>query len=425
SKGAPEVVLSKCNRVLVGNGIVKLNDKLKKKILKKNEEFASKAYRILALAYKEGKLEEKDLIFIGLVLLSDPPRKEVKDAVKECYSAGIRVIMITGDNEITAMAVAKEVGIKTEGFVKGEDLDRMSDDEISNLLDRGINIFARTNPFHKLRLLEILKKKGYVVAMTGDGVNDALALKKADVGISMGIKGTEVAKEASDIVLLDDNFATIKDAIKEGRRIYDNMKKFILFLFSCNIAEVFVIISSLLFLPYVLLYPIQILWINLVTDGPPAIALSFDPAEPNIMKRKPRKKGEGIIDRRMIFKIFVMGISMGISMILIPFLIHNYSIEEIRTVVFSSFVFFEMILIAAIRYSENMIGLKYWLENKLLILSLIGVIVLQILLIYSPLNVYFRVVGLPLKDLEVLFALSLFCFSISAIGIKLVDKFLK
>ncbi|MEM0333162.1 MAG: cation-transporting P-type ATPase [Candidatus Aenigmatarchaeota archaeon] len=425
SKGAPEIVVSKCNRIIANNSIIELNEDLKNKILDKNKEFASQAYRVLALAYKEGKLEEKDLIFVGLVLISDPPRKEVKDAVKECYSAGIRIIMITGDNEITSLAVAKEVGIKTEGFVKGEDLDRMSDDEISNLLDRGINIFARTNPFHKLRLLEILKKKGYVVAMTGDGVNDALALKKADVGISMGIKGTEVAKEASDIVLLDDNFATIRDAIKEGRRIYDNMKKFILFLFGTCIAEVFVVLSSLLFLPYVLLYPIQILWINLVTDGPPALALYLDPAEPNIMKRNPRNKKEGIIDRRMIFKIFILGTSMGISMILIPFLLHSYSIEEIRTVVFSSFVFFEMILIAAIRYSENMIGLKYWLENKLLILALIGVIILQILLIYSPLNTYLKAVSLPLKDLEIIFVLSLLCFSISAIGMRLINQFLK
>lgn len=425
SKGAPEVILSKCAKVLIGEKIIELNDELKKRIMEKNNEFASQAFRVLALAYREGgELEERDLVFIGLVLLSDPPRKEVKEAIEECYSAGIRVIMITGDNEITAMAVAKEIGLKTEGFLKGEDLDRMSDEEISEALEKGINIFARTNPFHKLRILELLKKKEYIVAMTGDGVNDALALKKADVGIAMGIKGTEVAREASDIVLLDDNFATIRNAIREGRKIYDNMRKFIIFLFGCNIAEVFVILSSLLFLPFILLYPIQILWINLVTDGPPALALSFDPEEPNIMKRKPRKKGEGLVNKKIIGKILVLGFSLGLS-IFISGILSNSNLDKMRTVVFTSFVIFEMIAIASIRYSEKMFGIKYWLDNKLLLISLAGVITLQFFLIYSPFGSYFKSIPLSLQDLDILVFTGGLCFVLSVIGMKAIERLFK
>ncbi|MBU5678601.1 MAG: calcium-translocating P-type ATPase, PMCA-type [Candidatus Aenigmatarchaeota archaeon] len=423
SKGAPEVILSKCSKALLGEAIVDLDEELKRKILEKNEEFASKTYRVLALAYKEQELEEKDLIFVALVLLTDPPRKEVKEAIEECYSAGIRVIMITGDNEATALAVAREIGLITNGAIRGNELEKMDEKDIIENLEKGVNVFARTNPFHKLKILDALKKKGYSVAMTGDGVNDALALKKADVGIAMGIKGTEVAKEASDIILLDDNFASIRNAIKEGRRIYDNMKKFIIYLFSCNIAEVFVVLLSLLFLPFILLYPIQILWINLVTDGLPALALSFEPAEPEIMKRRPRKKSEGFLDNKTITNIFSLGIVLGFAILLAGSL--SKGEEEIRTIVFSGFVFFEIIRIITIKINDKTIGLKYWLENKLLLASIIFSIFLQFLILYSPFNVYFYSIPLTLKEFGILFFVGIFSIIMSISVSKVIDKIYK
>ncbi|MEM5835036.1 MAG: calcium-translocating P-type ATPase, PMCA-type [Candidatus Aenigmatarchaeota archaeon] len=424
SKGAPEVILSKCSKALVGEAIVDLDEELKRKILEKNEEFASKTYRVLALAYKEEDLEEKDLIFVALVLLTDPPRKEVKEAIEECYSAGIRVIMITGDNEATALAVAREVGLETNGAIRGEELEKMSEKDIIENLEKGVNVFARTNPFHKLKILDALKKKGYAVAMTGDGVNDALALKKADVGIAMGIKGTEVAKEASDIILLDDNFASIRNAIKEGRRIYDNMKKFIIYLFSCNIAEVFVVLLSLLFLPFILLYPIQILWINLVTDGLPALALSFEPAEPEIMKRRPREKNEGLLDKKTIIKILILGIVLSFSVLLSGGLIIGDE-SRIRTIVFSSFVFYEIIRIIVIKIDDNTISWKYWKENKFLTISIILAVLVQLFIIYAPIGTYFHVVPISIHDFGALVIPGILSLVLGIFGMKIVDRVVK
>ena len=241
--------------------------------------------------------------------MSDPPRPEVKKAISECYTAGIRVIMITGDHALTAQAIAKEIGLESKGAISGEEIDEMNENQIKKKLKKGVNIFARTSPEHKLRLLEILQEDNEV-AMTGDGVNDSLALKKADVGIAMGVKGTEVAREASDMILMDDNFATIVNAIKEGRRIFDNIRKFVNYLFTCNIAEVGVLFIATLFLALKepILLPVQILWINLLTDGMPALALGVDPAAPGIMKRKPRKTGEPIINRRLVTIITTIGI---------------------------------------------------------------------------------------------------------------------
>ncbi|HDI02792.1 MAG TPA: calcium-translocating P-type ATPase, PMCA-type, partial [Candidatus Aenigmarchaeota archaeon] len=346
SKGAPEVLLEKCSSY-VGGG--KLTRAVKQKILEKNKEFASKGYRILALAYKEyEKPLEKNLVFIGLVILSDPPRPEVKEAVKECRKAGIRVIMITGDNPMTARAVANEVGIQSAGIVTGDELDRMSAKELKNALEKGVNIFARTSPFHKLKILEILGKE-HVVAMTGDGVNDSLALKKADVGIAMGIKGSEVAKEASDIILLDDNFASIRNAVKGGRRIFDNIRKFVNYLLTCNLAEVLVVLFATLYFPFIVLYPIQILWINLVTDGLPALALAVDPARPDIMRRKPRKREEGIIDKKLATIIGAIGAEKAAIILMTFFATLPLGVERARSVLFTSFIIYELMRIGVIR----------------------------------------------------------------------------
>jgi Ca2+-transporting ATPase len=238
--------------------------------------------------------------------------------------------------------------------------------EIDKILAGNNNIFARTSPFHKLKILTSLKNQGQVVAMTGDGVNDALALKKSDVGVAMGIKGTEVSKEASDIILLDDNFATIRNSILEGRRIFDNIRKFVNYLLTCNLAEVIVILVATLSLPFVALYPVQILWINLITDGLVALALSIDPAKPNIMKRKPRNKNEGIIDKKLGILILTNGILMSIVLLVMFFNVISLGEEIARTMLFTGFILFEFIRLGLIKYNEDLKSIKDWFLNKFL-----------------------------------------------------------
>ncbi len=426
SKGAPEEIIKKSSRILIKGRKRVLTKQIKQKLLEKNGEFASQGFRILALAIKEYKKPfEKDLIFLGFVILSDPPRPEVKKAIKDCYSAGIRVIMITGDNPETAKAVAKEIGLTSEGVVTGNQIDKMSNEELLNVLNRGVNIFARTSPFHKLRILELLQKKGHVVAMTGDGVNDALAVKKADVGISMGIKGTEVTKEASDIVLLDDNFASIRNAIKGGRRIFDNIRKFVDYLLTCNIAEVLTVLLSTIFFPFITLYPIQILWINLVTDGLPAIALSVDPPRPDVMKRKPRKKTEGIMNKRLAVLIGTIGTYKSIIILSTFLLTMPFGRDIARTTMFTGFVLYEFVRIAVIRYNEKTFSLKNWLSNKVLILSLISSLILQIILIYSPLNTFFKVVPIGLYQWVILIFGTLVGFVLGILIAWGLDKLIK
>ena len=426
SKGAPEVILSKCNRVFLGRKPMKLTESIKQEILEKTKDYAKKGFRVLALAYKEyEKPLEKNLVFIGLVILADPPRPEVKKAIEECYTAGIRVIMITGDIPETAKAIADEVGLKTEGVLTGDDIDKMDDNELKFALSRGVNVFARTNPFHKLRILEILQKDGYVVAMTGDGVNDSLALKKADVGISMGKRGSEVAKEASDIVLLDDNFATIRNAIKEGRRIFDNIRKFVNYLFTCNVAEILVMFIGTLIYPFILLYPIQILWINLITDGLPALALAVDPARPDIMKRPPRKKNEGIINKKLAALIGAIGIEKSIMILAIFALALPIGIDEARTALFTAFIMFELVRIVSIRYSENLKSIKDWLRNKALLFSLILSILLQMGIIYSPLAKYFKIVPIGIDEWMVIISGTVVGFILSIVTTYLINKHIK
>ena len=375
-----------------------MDKRLRAELLKQNEKFASRAYRVLALAFKEYKKPlEKDLIFLGLVLLADPPRKEVKCAIKDCHSAGIRVIMITGDNPLTAKAIAEQVGIKSNGVLTGSDLDRLSDEELAETLSHGVNIFARTSPFHKLRLLELLKREGKSVAMTGDGINDALALKRADVGIAMGVKGTEVAKEASDMILLDDNFATIRNAVKEGRRIFDNIQKFVSYLFVCNLAEVLVVFFGLLCFTFKepLLFPVQILWINLLTDGLPAIALGLDPARPDILKRRPRRKEEGVIDKRLSLLIPAIGLKKSLLILLIFYLIlETLGLKKARTALFTMFIIYEFIRVAVIRFQEKL----SFCSNKFLIGALLLTLAAQLAVIYTPLRTAFHVTWLGVYE---------------------------
>jgi Ca2+-transporting ATPase len=308
SKGAPEIILSSCSHIYRNGQEAKLNDDDKNNILSVSHEMAGDALRVLGVAYKRlpdtantTETTEQDMVFVGLAGMIDPPREEVKEAVKLCDQAGIKSVMITGDHKLTAVAIAKELGILKEGVAfTGAEIDNLSDEEFEALAEK-IEVYARVSPAHKLRVVEALAKKGHVVAMTGDGVNDAPALKKADIGVAMGITGTDVTKEAADMILTDDNFASIVAAVEEGRGIFGNIKKYLVYLLSCNFGEILLMASVILFGPLmglpagtIPLIAIQLLYVNLATDGLPAIALSVDPPELDVMKRKPRPRNQTI-----------------------------------------------------------------------------------------------------------------------------------
>jgi Ca2+-transporting ATPase len=302
--------------------------------------------------------------------------------------------MITGDNALTAKAIADKVGLKSKGVINGEDLDGMDEDQLKKRLDEGVNIFARTTPLHKFNILKVLQRASRV-AMTGDGVNDALALKEADVGIAMNIKGTEVAKEASDMILLDDKFTTIVDSVKEGRKIFDNTRKFVNYLFVCNFAEVAVLFFATLFLTLKepILLPVQLLWINLLTDGMPALALGVDSARKDIMSEPPRRKNEPIINKRLGWLIGAIGLKKTLVLFGTFFLAWSFvGIEEAKTTLFTGFILYEFVRIGSIRYQDKL----GWFSNKWLVFALIGSLLLQLLIVYSPLGSYFGIVPLSL-----------------------------
>ncbi len=425
SKGAPEVLIEKCNRIYEDGKIKRLSAEKKAKILEQNKIFASNALRVLGFAFKEVKKVanvEKDLIWLGLQAMIDPPRPEVKKALKSCRTAGIRVIMLTGDNPLTAKAIADEIGLESKGVVQGSDLEKLSDKEIEEKLNSGVNIFARISPFHKLRILEILSKR-YRVAMTGDGVNDALALKKADVGIAMGIRGTDVAKEASDMILLDDNFATIANAVKEGRRIFDNIRKFINYLFVCNFAEVGVLFLAtiLLTLEEPILLPVHLLWINLLTDGMPALALGIDPARPDIMKKPPRRRDESIINKRLEWLIGTVGVKLMFILFATFFLALPFGMVVARTTLFTGFILYEFVRIGSIRYQEKL----SWFSNKWLLGTLAASVFLQLFIIYSPANKIFHITPLGLREWTILFGGAVVGYVSAIVITKLVMKFIK
>ncbi len=394
SKWAPEVLLDKCSYFLINWEVRKLTEKDRKNILLQNKKFAESALRVLAFAYKVvesyefnqlSKPEtwtvstlEEDLVFVGLQAMIDPPRIEVKDSIQICKNAGIRVVMITGDNIITAKAIAEQLGIDWL-TMNGLELDKISDRNLAKIIDK-IGIFARVSPAHKQRIVTLLKEKWNIVAMTWDGVNDAPALKVADIGLAMWITGTDVSKEASDMILLDDNFATIVNAIYEWRWIYDNIKKFVNYLLSTNFAEVLIIFVSVLLGMPLPLIAIQILMINLVTDGLPALALWIDPVSPDVMHRKPRKLGSKIIDRKMLTSIIYLSILMTIVILFLFFRHYHVDLEQARTWVFVLLVLLEMIRIWKIRSEYN---LKFF-SNKWLIWAVLWSIGFVLLIIYVP-----------------------------------------
>ncbi|MCX8074691.1 MAG: cation-translocating P-type ATPase [Clostridia bacterium] len=321
TKGGLDEVLAKCSNVNIGGNICRLDTSLKSKITKANVTMTSNALRVLAIAYKQiDKTNvniseaESDLIFVGLVGMLDPPRPEVKEAIKKCTLAGIKTIMITGDHKITAVTIAKELGIvkNDTGVITGEEMDKMPEEEFVKKV-KEYSVYARVSPEHKIKIVKALKANNEIVAMTGDGINDAPALKAADIGISMGVIGTDVAKEASDMILANDNFATIVSAVEEGRRILDNITKSIKFLLSCNTGEIFTIFFAMLFGMAKPFLPIHILLINLVTDSLPALALGVDPPDENIMKRKPNKSNKSILTPKVLLHILYQGITISIA----------------------------------------------------------------------------------------------------------------
>jgi P-type Ca2+ transporter type 2C len=401
TKGAPDVIIEKCDKILINGKVQRLNRHKKKELLKQTEIFAQQALRVLGFAYnenfKKNEDSEKDMVFVGLQAMIDPPREEVKDSIKVCQEAGIRVIMITGDHVTTAQAIAKELGIKGEA-ITGQDLEKI--DLKKKIKDT--NIFARVNPKDKLDIVKALKHQSYVVAMTGDGVNDAPALKKADIGISMGITGTDVAKEASDMILTDDNFTSIVSAVEEGRGIFDNIRKFVNYLLSSNLGEITAIFFAFILSPFLFpgaalvlpLTAIQILWVNLVTDGLPAVALSLDPHAKGIMLRKPRPAHESILSKELWMDIIVFGTLIGVGTLILFFLYHNSGAAKAQTVAFTALVVFEIVRIRMIR-SDYKLGM---FSNKWLVAAIFGSFLLQLLVIYTPLSKVFGTVPLELFD---------------------------
>jgi len=356
-KGAPEVILEHSTHILTGGKRENLDRSRKEGLLKVNEEMAGKALRVLGIAYKE--LPEKSvqewndehlenhLTFLGLAGMIDPPREEARDAVRECEDAGIKTVMITGDHRLTAVSVAKEIGmLRRELVLTGEELDAMSDEEFEGNVEK-ISVYARVTAEHKLRIVKALKKNRQIVAMTGDGVNDAPALKQADIGVAMGITGTDITREAADLVLADDNFATIVKAIEGGRTIYDNIRKFTFFLLRCNFDELLIIGTFALLGMELPLTAAMILWINLVTDGPPAIALSMDPPDEDVMKRPPRAPDEGILHGRIasIIATFITQF-LGTGVIFyISYYVMGESLPEARTLAFLQATFQELVIV--------------------------------------------------------------------------------
>lgn len=408
TKGAPDVLLKRCSNCYSGGQIVPIFSK-KDDINEQNNQMAEKALRVIAVAYKDvEKLPEmqdveKDLIFCGLIGMIDPPREGVKEAVRTCRRAGIKTVMITGDHLQTAKAIAKELGILKRGdlAIDGETLERMSQHELEqNIMD--YSVFARVSPEHKVRIVKAFQSTGAVVAMTGDGVNDAPALKNADIGIAMGKGGTDVAKNAADMILLDDNFVTIVEAVKQGRNIYDNIKKAIHFLISTNIGEIVTIFFGLVLGIKSPLLAIQLLWINLVTDSLPAIALGLEKEEENIMSRLPRNPKKNLFADGLWWKIMIEGAMLGMFTLL-AFSIGNrlYSVEVGRTMAFLTLGILELVHSFNIKSEESIFKIGIF-ENKYLVGALVlGVILQVIVVVVSPLAQVFSLV--PLTGIQWLY----------------------
>jgi Ca2+-transporting ATPase len=412
SKGAPEMILDSCTKQLTAEGESPLTAQDREQILDVARNMAGEALRVLAVARRTDthiEAAEQEMTFLGLLGMIDPPRPEAKKAIQTCEEAGIKVVMITGDHPLTAQAVARELGLLKNGrVVTGAELEAMSDEAFDREVET-IEVYARVSPAHKLRVVGALQNKGHIVAMTGDGVNDAPALKKADIGIAMGITGTDVTKEAAAMTLTDDNFASIVAAVEEGRGIFGNIKKYLMYLLSSNIGEILLMAGATLLGMPLPLATVQILYINLATDGLPALALSVDPPESDLMRRAPRDPRTGIFTRPVIILMVIGGVWLAIANLIMFYWAMNSgrSADEARTMTFVSVVLFEFFKAYSFRSDRNSIFRKPF-ENKWLNIAIVWELVLLSLIVYLPvLHPVFGTFSLTLTDWIIISILSI------------------
>ncbi|MFR6449280.1 MAG: cation-translocating P-type ATPase, partial [Peptoniphilus grossensis] len=417
TKGAPDVVRDRCEKVLIDGKEVALDEKLRKEILEKNSEFARSALRCLGYAYRKhsdmpseitSESIERDMVFVGLTGMIDPSRPEAKEAIKECKSAGIRPIMITGDYLETGLAIAKDLGIaeRDDQAIMGRELNEMSEAELREIVKEK-SVYTRVSPENKVQIVTALKQNGHITAMTGDGVNDAPAIKKADIGIAMGITGTDVAKNTAEVILTDDNFATIVNAVEEGRIIYSNIKKFVAYLLSCNLGEVLIVLISILMNLPVPLIPIQLLWLNLVTDSFPALALGVERGEADIMDEPPRDPDEPILDKEIKITVAIQSIAITVATLL-AYLVglkwygQAEGLHHARTMAFSTLIICELLRSYTARSIDKTVFEIGFFTNKKLVMATVFSFLLMLVVIYVPvLNDAFGLMDLGPKEIAV------------------------
>ena len=416
TKGGYDILLPKCLYAETQSGVTSLDAGTRREIDRLNEQMASQALRVLGIAYRELSPQEQhpkeeNLIFLGMAGMIDPPRPEAKKAVSLCRKAGIKTVMITGDHKLTAAAIAGQLGIYHSGelVVTGPELDRMDDSALMKIIEN-TTVFARVNPGHKLRLVRAFKRAGHIVAMTGDGVNDAPAVKEADIGVAMG-NGTDVTKEASDVILLDSNFATLVTAVEEGRTIYGNIRKFIRYLLACNIGEVLTMFLGMLMGFPVVLLPIHILLINLVTDGLPAIALGLEPKEDGVMEKKPRRADAGVFSDGLLFKIVFRGILIGLTTLAVfsaVFRMTGGAVEPARTAAFVTLVLTQLIHVFECKSEEKTLFSVPYFNNLKLIFAVLTSLTIVLCAVYLPfLQGFLKTVPLAGPDMTVVIGFSL------------------
>lgn len=432
-KGAADIILAHSESILINGKVEPLTIKHKKNVIDANAYLASQSLRVLAVGYRpvlqEIKIEhslESELVFVGLIAMMDPPRPEVKKAVESCENAGITTVMITGDHKETAIAVAKELNLlKADSIIlTGSELEQMDDPHLEKCLRR-VAVYARTSAAHKLRIVRAWKSLGEIVAMTGDGVNDAPALKEANIGIAMGITGTDVTKEASDMVIMDDNFTSIVNAIEEGRGIYDNITKFVCYLASSNVAEIIVVFMGMLIgftdfagKPFVPLSALQILWINLASDGLPAIALGLDPIDPTVMKKSPRKQSEPIISRKKAFNLLLISFAIALGTLAACYFGMHQSGEMAQTMSFTTLVVLEFVAVQVIRSPYNV----SLFSNPFIIAAIAISFLMQLFIVYTPfLQRVFKTVPLGITEWSVILSITMVVWIICTLVNRLLN----
>ena len=438
TKGALDNLLDKCKYILIDGEEEILSENKKNEILNLNNKYASEALRVIGYAKRDNtngekeEINEEKLTFLGFTGMIDPPREESKIAIEKCKKAGIRTVMITGDHIITGSAIAKKLGIinSEEEAIEGFKIENMTEEELVEVA-KDTNVFARVSPEHKVRIVKAIQKSGNIVAMTGDGVNDAPALKNADIGVAMGITGTDVSKEAADMILTDDNFSSIVNAVEEGRIIYSNIRKFVGFLLSCNIGEILIILVSMIANWGIPLVPIQLLWVNLITDSFPAFALGMEKGEKNIMGNLPRAKDEPIVDKKMRLSIIFQSIGLTISVLIAYRLGYYLGIKGAvndawilaRTFAFSTLILGEMLRAFSARREDEFLWKYKIFSNKFLNISVIIAVLLLVTVLYLPgLQVIFKTSALSMGQIAIVLGLSIIPLMFGEISKKIVKR---